>query len=184
MRNLLLFLLLGAIFVACSPEKKYANELSEINQFEEKLDSLQSVYLTIKFDSLIAIQKEANYHEKMIKKHYMADTMSIDLVNRLHFIKNVRKSLQNIEIKKASLAKEIGNLRTQFKNLETDILNGILGKEEIDEFLTAEKLAFTNLADQINQVLVNQEKQLKDYGYAIPVVHDYVEIIKPKENQE
>jgi hypothetical protein len=184
MKELSILVLLGAIFVACSPEKKFASELEEISSYETGLDSLKDLYLTIKFDSLIYIQKEAAYHEKMIKSYYMADTISVELAQKLQYIKSVRKSLSNIQVKQTGIGREIYELKKQFENLEKDILEGIYNKTQVTEYLSNEKTAYENLAGEVSKVLENQSKQLKDFNFAIPVVQEYVEIIKPIENQE
>ncbi len=184
MKNVFLTLLLGAIFVACSPEKRYATELEEISGFNESLDSLNEIYATIKFDSLIAIQKVASQSEKMIKRHYNSDTISMDLAQRLQFIKSVRKSLFNIEIKKKAIKNEIMVLKDQFKNLESDIRNGILNHDQIKSYLAEEGMAYKILSDNISNLLSNQDKQLNDFYFAYPLVKDYIEIIKPKEDKE
>ncbi|MDX1349819.1 MAG: hypothetical protein R3279_06220 [Putridiphycobacter sp.] len=184
MKQLSILMILGAIFIACSPEKKYAIELEEINRYETSIDSLKDLYLTINFDSLIYIQKEAAYHEKMIKSYYMADTISIDLAQKLQYIKSIRKSLSNIQVKQTGIGREIYALKKQFENLEKDIVEGLLNKKQITEYLENEKKAYENLSAEIAQVLDNQSKQFEDFNFAMPVVHEYVEIIKPTEHQE
>jgi len=184
MKNAFLILILGAIFVACSPERKYAKELAEINDSKKSLDSLDELYSTIKFDSLIVIQKAASKSEKIIKRHYTADTISIALAQRLQFIKSVRKSLNSVVVKRAALKNEIETLKTQFKNLESDIKNGILSHEQIKTYLVEETTAHKALSENISNLLSNQKKQLKDFYFAYPLVEEYVEIIKPKEDKE
>lgn len=184
MKRIIVFLVLGLVFAACNPEKKYAAEISEINEYEKAIDSLEIIYNSIKFDSLVIIQKAASTSEKMIKKYYTADTISRELADKLQYIKSVRKSLSNIEDKKDALAREITTLKTQFSNLEIDVKNGILNKSQVSEFLEVEKKAFDHLSENLTNVVDNQSKQLKDYHYANTFVDAYVELIKPQENQE
>ena len=182
MKKIFVLLVLGLVFAACNPERKYASEISTIENYKKSIDSLKTVYKSIKFDSLIIIQKAALHSEKMIKKHYMADTVSKELAERIQYIKSVRKSLSNIEIKKNAMSREIAAVRRQFNNLEKDIKNGILNRTAVDKFLLAEKEAYVNLSENISTVVENQKKQLKDYYYASPIVNSYVELITPKEN--
>lgn len=184
MKKLFVILVLGAMFVACNPEKKYAPEITAINSYKNSIDSLEIVFNNIKFDSLMMIQKAASYSEKMIKKYYMFDTVSRELAERMQYIKSVRKSLGNIEVKKNALTREFTALKLQFNNLEADIKNGILKRSQVEEYLKDEKEAYANLSKNVSAVYENQKKQLKDYYYASPVVNTYVELIKPKENQE
>ena len=181
MKKVVLALILGLVFVACSPEKKYADELAEIDQYEKSLDSLGDVYSTIKFDSLIIIHKMASESEKMVKSYYNADTISMDLGQQLQFIKSVRKSLNNIEISRDAIKNELETLKVQFKNLESDTKNGILSREQIKTYIKEEASALNTVEMNISNLLLNQTRQFRDFYYAYPFVTDYIEQIKPVE---
>ncbi|MFK8039125.1 MAG: hypothetical protein AB8B74_12595 [Crocinitomicaceae bacterium] len=182
MKRIATILFLGLIFAACNPEKKYASEIATIKTYEKSLDSLGEVYLAVKFDSLIMIQKQAQDYEKSIKTYYMADTISQDLASKLQYIKSVRKSLTNINVKKVSIGKELFALKTQFDNLKTDIIAGVFSAEQVTNYIAEEKQAYQALSLTISTLVNNEAKQLKDFKYAYPTVSEYVEIIKPKED--
>lgn len=182
MKNIVILFILGAVFVSCSPEKKYASEIETIADYEKSIDSLTDLYNTIKFDSLILIQKRANNFEKVIKTFYNADTISQELAKKLQYIKSVRKSLNNIEIKKASIAKELVALKDQFSHLKTDIKAGVFNEEQVEAYLEEEKQAYKSLSSNITNLLSNESKQLNDFNFASPLVSKYVEIIKPAED--
>ncbi|MFK8044991.1 MAG: hypothetical protein AB8B72_05825 [Crocinitomicaceae bacterium] len=184
MKHIIVFLFLGVLLISCNPEKKYAAEIQEIEKYETSLDSLVSVYNSIKFDSLTYIQSTASQAEKMIKMHYTADTISMDLGERLRFIKSVRKSLGSIDVKKKSLKRELRMLKEQFATLKIDVQEGLYGRSQIDEYLLAEKKAYENLTENLNTVLDNQKKQLHDFNYAYPTVREYIELINPTDNQD
>lgn len=183
MKNVFVLALLGLIFVACNPEKKYASQLTEIANFEERLDSLQSVIENIKFDSLVIIQKAAEMSEKSMKIYYTADTISPDLATKMQFNKMVRKGLQNITLKKRGIGIEMGQLRTQFQNLKQDIKAGLLKEEQIKEFLLKEAEAYQLFADRITETVTSQTEHLKNYYFAKPLIDEYIAKIKPAEDQ-
>lgn len=182
MKNISIILFWSVVFVSCSPEKKYATEIETITKYEKSIDSLTGIYNTIKFDSLILIQKSANRFERMIKTYYDADTISQELAKKLQYIKSVRKSLSNIEIKQESIAKELVALKDQFSTLKTDVIAGVFNSKQLDRFLKEEKLAYETLNSNISTLVNNEAKQLKDFQYASPLVSEYVEIIKLTED--
>ena len=174
-----ILLVLSALFLitSCDNAVKYKTELSEIDLYQSKLDSLGEEINGIEFDSLVYMQAEADKNEKIIKTHYAPDTIEVVFAEKLNFNKGVRKSLKAVVKQKGDMIKEIDELKIQFKNLKTDILEGIYDADQITDYLNVEKLDYDILELSIREFNLNQSKQKKNFYYANPQIAEYVEII-------
>jgi hypothetical protein len=171
--------MLGLVLLAvsCDNATKYKTEISEIDTYQLKLDSLVDEINGIEIDSLIYMQAEAEKNEKIIKEYYAPDTIDAYFAEKLNYNKGVRKSLKAVEKQKGDLLKEIDELKIQFKNLKTDILEGICTQDQITDYLNVEKLDYDILALSFKEFNLNQNKQKISFYYANPQIAEYVEII-------
>ncbi len=182
MKKLFLLFILGVVFVSCNPEKKYAKELSAIENYKIQLDSIKNLYDGIEYDSLVFMKNSALSYEKIVKKHYQADTIYQDFANKLSLLKGLRKSFKGLEINREAIKEELQALGSQFDNLETDIKNGVLNADQVKQFLGQEQAAFDKFNLHFKSIYLNQIKQKKNFYFANEAVYLYTEKIKPKEN--
>ena len=176
--------LFAVLFLACNPEKKYAQELNELTSLNLQLDSIINLSETIDYDSLDYIRTKANEVENIIKQKYSADTINTDFANKMNYIKRVRKSLKDLELNKLSVERESDALKKQFTDLQTDIKNGVLNADQIKQYLGEEKDAFGKFQITFKSLYLNQQEQKKNFYYAYPTVLEYVKLINQDTNQK
>ena len=172
------FLILVSIlfFIAsCDNASKYKSELSEIKTYQSRLDSLANEINGIEIDSLLYMQAEAEANEKVIKKYYVADTIDMTFAKKMDKNKSVRKSLKDVVNQKQNMLTELEALKTQFSNLEKDILEGLYDKEQINDYLNVEKLDYDILALSYRDFNLNQKKQKANFYFANPQIAEYVD---------
>lgn len=180
MKYLYLFVLISGLALSCSPEKKYATELQELDVLKQQLDSINTLSATIDYDSLIYMRQTCLEIERQIKAFYKADTINQDFANKMTYIKRVRKSLRDIEFNRNAIEKESKALTKQFNDLDADIRNGALNQEQITQYLGEEKQAFDNFQLSFKGIYVNQKTQKSNFYFAEPTISAYIELIKPQ----
>lgn len=140
---IVLFTVVG--FVSCDPANTYKKEISSIDSCLTIVDSLQTVFDGIEFDSLALMYENTADNERVIKKYYIADTVNRSLASKLNEAKSVRKSFQSLPDDKKKMEDELLLATTQLANLKTDITNGVLNKDQIEQYLNQEKKALNEL---------------------------------------
>jgi hypothetical protein len=169
-------LLLSALaLTSCDPAKEFEAELKTIDSCMAQLDSIEQVYKGINFDSLDIMVEHVLANEAKMKNYYNADTVDQELGMLMNNCKGIRKSMKNVKGKALAFNDEIFALRKQFTNLKTDILNGAIEKEKINEYLAEEKAALDKLNKQFFDFYTMQKMQSAVYYYAVPKVDVYVQ---------
>ena len=171
-------------FTSCNPSSKYSAELEEIDSCLTVLDEMEADLNGIEFDSLMLMRNHVLRNEDSIQVYYHPDTLSIEIGKRMNECKGIRKSLEHVETKEAKYRDELVAVRIQFKNLKSDIENGILTEEEVKQYLEDEKLALINLNNSFHDFYILQESQKKFYYSAVPVIDELIEQLKSEAQLE
>lgn len=180
MKNILTFIIIGFLAIACNPEKKYKTELLNITTQKSTLDSLTLVFKSIDYDSLNYIKEQAANYEKIVKENYNADTINNQFASMMSKMKSVRKSLKSIDKNKKSTEKEITALKKQYSDLEEDIKNGVLSGDQIETFLNNENMALEKFKFNFKAIFMNQSKQKENFYIAQPTVQNFIDLINSK----
>ncbi len=183
MKKTILLIILGVILASCSPEQKYASELTEISELKTKLDSIESLSQSINFDSVMYIKNSALEYERLVKKYYTADTVSQDFASKMTMMKKVRKSLKMIEVNKSSIENELLALHKQINDLDADVRNGVFNGTQIEKYLGHEKMALNKFELSFKSIYDNINDQKKTFEIAQPTIAEYINLIKPRSDQ-
>jgi hypothetical protein len=172
--NLILSVLcIGLLLTACNPESKFKSELQQIDFNLEKLDSVESVINGIEFDSLSYMYEIALNNEQLIKRYYQSDTIDKALADVLVFNKGIRKSFADVDKVQQNFMSELSALKTQFRNLKTDILNGLYNKEQIEHFLAIESNDTKLLINGIDGFYKTQQIHKVNFYKVTPILDQY-----------
>ena len=90
--RILFVLLIGSLLTSCVDLEKSA-QTEKIEAMNTTLDSIENVLNENVFDSLSSIQVNSYDVESRIKKHYVSDTINIELGRKMDAFKKMRKSL-------------------------------------------------------------------------------------------
>jgi hypothetical protein len=170
----LAFALAPFLLTSCDPAKEFEAELNTVDSCLTELNKLDSLYKGIEFDSLTLMVKHIKQNESKMKKYYSSDTINMELGVLMNNSKGIRKSLKNIGGFRKDARAEIDALRLQFTNLRTDIVNGVLDKEQVKEYLAKEKDDLEKLNLSFMDFYNNQELQASLYYQTVPKVDEYV----------
>jgi hypothetical protein len=170
------------LVASCDPAKEFATELKTIDSSLAELDSIENLYNGIQFDSLSYMVRHIMENEDKIKRYYTSDTVDMQLGMYMNNCKGVRKSMKGISQNKTVFAEEIAALDTQFTNLKSDILNGLLEKEQVASYLAEELAALNKLSLSFYEFYDNQKVQSYVFYSASPQVDAYVAKLVIPEN--
>jgi len=160
---------------SCDPAKKYESELKTIDSCLTKLDSLEKIYVGIDFDSLDQMAMHVLENEAKLKAYNTLDTVDQELGAMMNDCKGFRILMENVQEKDTVFGAEIIALRQQFTDLKADVLNGVIEKEKISEFLQAETASLDELSRRFLQFDSVQQIQTEIYHTAVPGVDNYLE---------
>lgn len=169
-------LTLAALLFSCNSVD--TDTLTEINKWQEKLDSAHQVYLNTDFDSINKIAWVVNENEKAIKRLNTADTIYLELVKDLDDYKWIRKHLKNVDAKKNIYGTEFNELKTQLENLKLDVQNGVRTSEENNQYLSNEIMAIKKLFSKFSEDHETFEKAQSEFARLKDRVQTYVDLLK------
>ena len=180
--SLLLMLILGT--TSCDPASKYKSEIAQIDSCLTVLDSIEALYNGIEFDSLNMMVSHVIANEDSIHKYYHPDTLSMMIGIRMSESKGVRKKLQNVDVQKQSFDIEFPGTRKQLIDLKTDITNGVLSSDKVEQYVKSEVKAFNDLNIAFTKFYKMQIEQKLFYYSAVPIIDDFIEQIKNEPKEE
>lgn len=129
--------------------------ITEIEKWQEKLDSAHQVYLDTDFDSISKMVWRVRENEKAIKRLNTADTIYTDMVEVLDNYKWIRKKVRNVKVKQQEYGTEFEELKVQLENLKLDVQNGVRTTEENQQYLN----------NEIKSIKILMTKFSKDHEY-------------------
>lgn len=162
---------------SCDPASKYKTEISEIDSCLSVLDTIETRYYEIEFDSLEMMVAHIKENEALMEEHYSLDTLSLELGKNLNRSKGIRKFFGNVRGQQINFHEEIEALKTQFTNLKTDISNGTLTKEKIDQYLAKEKSDLNMLNKSFTEFYEKQIRAFEIYRYDVAQVDAFLNMI-------
>lgn len=169
-------MLLG--FTACSPSNQYDKELAQIDSCLVVLDSIENQFNGIEFDSLKLMVDHVLMNEDSLKKYYKPDTLSTYIGTRMTECKGIRKTMQSLEMKENNFRTEIDAQKKQFSDLRSDIEEGVLTQEKINEYLDKELISLAALNESFSQFYYMQSTNKRYYYFSVPVIDSLIVVLK------
>lgn len=163
---------------ACDPASKYSKQISEIDSCMTVLDTIELRYYEIDFNGLDSLVKNILQNEADIKKYYVSDTIYQDLAKNLNKCKGIRKYFGDVKKDQIEFHEEIKALKGQFENLKTDISNGTLKEDQMNQYLTNEKSDLDLLNRSFSEFYERYEKALVVEEVCLPMVDNFVKELK------
>ena len=175
-----IFILLGisVLLVSCNPASQYKTEIAQIDSCLTRLDSLETIYDGIDFDSLNYMYDHVIDNEKLIKELYKPDTLNEELGRDMNDSKAIRKRLNSIRQDEMIYGDELNAVKHQFMDLKEDILNGVLSEEQITSYIGAEIAALKKVDDAFTAFCEMIKMEKERYYMVVPDVDEFIEVLK------
>ena len=132
----LLLTIVSLSLLSCS-NSQFEAEIKRIDSLQLRLAVAEKQIDSVNQDMLLDLAGNASNQLKFIQKNYR-DTMSKDLAFALGEYKSAYRNMQKL-IKRANHTKEeLEKSEKQLINLKADIVNNLLSKTQVEEFLKNE----------------------------------------------
>ncbi len=167
--------IIGFTITSCDPGAKFKTEIAEIDSCLLVLDTIETKFDGIEFDSLQLIVEHVLSNERTIKNNYVSDTINEELGRNMNQCKGIRKFFESPSADRNKYKQEIIEIRSQFENLKEDINNGILEKEKIDLYINNEKSDLNLFNLMFTEYHEKQIKAFNIYYIIVPQVDAFIE---------
>ena len=176
MKSFIPFLPITVFFLlsSCNPANQYSKEIAKIDSCLTIIDSIELKYNGIEFDSLAYMVEHVLDNEDKVKNYYTPDTVSMEIGMRMNECKGIRKTLKGVKSKESKYKLEMTELRSQLLNLKEDISNGVLKKEQIQDYLAQELHDLNMLNVSFTDFYEMQTLQKSYFYFASPVIDSLV----------
>lgn len=169
-------LLLGS----CDPASQYKTELDEIDSYLHRIDSLETKFDGIVFDSLTMMVEHVKTNENLIKDLYQPDTLNANFGRLMNDSKAIRKTLSDVGGFETTIGDELNAVKHQLMDLKEDILAGLFSDEQIREYIDIEKEALAKVDEIFSNFYITQETEKARYYEVVPQVDAFIEELKAK----
>lgn len=184
MKHFFIFIVSPMILFSCGPEEKFKGPLSDIEKYTKKIDSIENLSNEIPYDTLAFILKEVHQFEAEVKKYFKDDTLEMEFARAMNEFKGIRKNMKDPENNKKIFHLEMEGLKKQLNDLEEDIKNGVLSKEEVQKY-TAKEVADTKLLlQQFGLFHETADKVLDVYYLNREIIANTIKELKAKRERE
>ena len=166
--------------VACDPASQYKTELDEIDSYLTRIDSLETKFDGIEFDSLNMMVEHVKKNESLIKELYNPDTLNAEFGSLMNDSKMIRKTLADVGGFESSIGDELNAVKHQLMDLKEDILAGLFSDYQIREYIAIEKEALAKVDDIFANFYATQLEEKNRFYYVVPKVDAFIEDLKVK----
>lgn len=184
MNKKIFFFFLGTIalfsITSCDPASQYKTELDEIESYLSRIDSLETKFDGIDFDSLNLMVEHVKENEALIKELYQPDTLNEQFGRLMNDSKMIRKTLADVGGFETSIGDELNAIKHQLIDLKGDILAGLFSDEQIREYIDIEKEALAKVDEVFSNFYSTQEEETRRFYDVVPKVDAFIEDLKEK----
>ncbi len=178
-----LLIVLPLIVASCDPEKEFETELDDLELQLAHVDSLESLFDGIDFDSLTIMVDHVKANEAEIKRLYTPDTLNEEFGRWMNDCKAIRKNLGNIGKDQGIYGDELNAVKHQLLDLKEDVKSGVLKKDQVTEYLGVEKAALDKVSLSFGSFYGMISAERYRYYVVVPKVNDFIEELKAKNDQ-
>ncbi len=168
----------SATLISCDPADQYKTEITEMDSCLVKLDSLETLFDGIEFDSLNMMLEHVLKNEEVIKQIYSPDTVNEDFGRKMNDSKAIRKRLKNIGKDQITYGDELNAVKHQFIDLKEDVTEGVLSDEQVKEYLNVEKAALSKVSLAFEGFYQMQKEEKYRYYQVVPEIFEFIENLK------
>ncbi|MDX1651262.1 MAG: hypothetical protein R3277_02145 [Brumimicrobium sp.] len=161
-------------------DKEKEKYLQEVEGMEQRLDSLKTVALEKRVDTIPQVVLSVRNTISKVKDNYYADTIDMQIAQMMNQYKDIRKILSSNTGNYAKVNTTIPEVEQKLKDLEHDIEKGVGDREKYQEYINFEKKKIEEIESVLNYYIETNEKYLNKYDSLHPIVLNFIEDLKMK----
>lgn len=173
-------LIIIPLFVWGCKDQEKSTYLNEIDAMTTKLDSLNTLSVNQKNDSVSYV---VNTIEKLIdrvKRNYIADTINLEIAALMNRYKDAKKSISSNTGNLAKAKDAIPEVQGKLNDLKHDIENGVGDREKYKEYINFEKNKIQEIESILDYYIKTNKKYMKQFNEAHPKVQRFADSLKLK----
>lgn len=160
--KLIFAVFIGLALTSCVDLEK-AEQLDQINDMNQTLDSIDVVFKEHQMDSLGIITHNASALENRVKTYYVSDTINLSLGRKMDAFKMMRKELSPLGKAISAIKSSLTEERASLKELSDDIEGSNGERRKYDEFLLFEQAKVDQLRALITDYVATKINVLTTY---------------------
>ena len=151
MKSILLVL---SVFFLLGCSVDYKQELADLGEFEFYLKSMENSFEAVDKEKVNKAVKAYKHNISQLKKYYYADTVEKEFVQLVNKYKGIKKGSKGLSRDDENIQSNLTTMTKQLSSLRTDIENGLLNKDSIQQYLLNEKGNLNQLNDNISNYVL------------------------------
>jgi hypothetical protein len=168
----ILIIIVSLSLFSCQDMKK-EKQIAQVSQLIKTVDSIQTVFLAKRNDSISKIINAVFTVELRIKKNYYSDTVNVELGKKINEYKMVRKRLKPVGKQFSQINDGVLEEQNVLINLKKDIETNAGEKGKYDEYITFESKKVGQLKQVLTEMLVAQEKCVSTFNRLHPEMNNF-----------
>jgi hypothetical protein len=160
------------ILTSCSDLNK-KEQLSQIENMNKTLDSVQTVLIENQIDTLPALIVATMTVELRIKNNYYADTIDMALGKKMDAFKILRRKLDPLGRTYNTVNLGVKEQKESLRLLHTDIENGSGERKKFDEYVTFEADKVDKLRKLLNEYVSEKGKTMNEMDRLYPEMNAF-----------
>jgi len=144
--------------------------LSEIDEMETTLDSLNVVANDTTRYGTKNIVTSVRETILKVKKHYTTDTIDYELANQMNSYKEIRKGLSKNTSNLTKVKLTIPEVQAKLSDLKHDVENGINDRDKYKEFVNYEKTKIFEISEVLSYYLETSKMFYDRYDSLHPII--------------
>ena len=177
-------LFLFSIFVTSCSDLKKGEQLEQIDQMSNSVDSVEVVLLSNQVDSLRKMQSLADTVVKRISRNYRSDTVSLEFGKKMDSYKQMILSLPVVIEDQVTLNENIQTLRSSLLDLKVDISSASGKRNQYNEYISFEKAKLDSVRIKAKEYMELRNKLIAHFNQIHSEMYDYsIILVEKNQNQ-
>jgi len=178
------FSVLSILLASCSDLNK-KDQLTKIDEMNESLDSIKTVLLENKIDTITQLMFATSQVEQRIKTNYVSDTINMELAKKMNAFKVSRKRLRPLGKSYNNINHGVEEEKEALRLLKSDIENGSGGRNKYNEYVMFEESKVHQLRMLLKDYVSSKSKTITELDKLYPEMNEFsLSLLNKKDNQQ
>ncbi len=166
------FSVIAILFTSCSDLNK-KDQLTKIDEMNESLDSIKTVLLENKIDTIAQLMFAASQVEQRIKTNYVSDTINMELAKKMNAFKVSRKRLRPLGKSYNEINHGVNEEKEALRLLRSDIENGSGERSKYDDYVMFEASKVHQLRMLLKDYVSSKSKTMRELHKLYPEMNEF-----------
>lgn len=166
------FSVLSIFLTSCSDLNK-KGQLTRIDEMNNSLDSIKTVLLENKIDTITQLMFAASQVEQRIKSNYVSDTIDMALAKKMNAFKVSRKRLRPLGKLYNNINLGVDEEKEALRLLKSDIENGSGERNKYDDYVMFEASKVHQLRMLLKDYVSSKSKTMIELDKLYPEMNEF-----------